>query len=106
MAGIIFAVASSVSFAILFTLPGIEASDAETVAFYREAGGESRAIIALDLMVLAVIGFLWFMGVIRNRMGEQEPKLFSTVFFGGGVIILLVSSWVCRRSRRPPSSFW
>jgi hypothetical protein len=87
IAGIIFAVASSLSFAILFDLPGIEASDAETLAFYREPGAESQAIIALDLMVLAVIGFLWFMGVIRNRMGEQEPKLFSTVFFGGGVII-------------------
>ncbi len=87
IAGIIFAVASSLSFAILFDLPGIEASDAEALAFYREPGAESQAIIALDLMVLAVIGFLWFMGVIRNRMGEQEPKLFSTVFFGGGVII-------------------
>jgi len=38
-------------------------------------------------MVVAVIGLLWFMAVIRNRMGEREPKLFSTVFFGGGIII-------------------
>lgn len=86
-AGIIFAVASSVSFAILFTLPKITASEGEILAFYRKPGAETRGIIALDLMVLAIIGFLWFMAVIRNRMGEREPKLFSTVFFGGGIII-------------------
>ncbi|MBT8240051.1 MAG: hypothetical protein KJN63_02360, partial [Acidimicrobiia bacterium] len=29
----------------------------------------------------------WFIGVIRGRIGEAEPKLFGTVFFGGGILL-------------------
>lgn len=85
--GIAFACLSAISLSMLFALPAITASDSKILAFYRKPGAESRALIALNLMVIAVIGFLWFIGVIRNRMGEREPKLFSTVFFGGGLLI-------------------
>lgn len=87
VSGIAFACLSATSFSMLFALPAIMASDSEIIAFYRKSGAESRALIALNLMVIAVIGFLWFVGVIRNRMGEREPKLFSTVFFGGGILM-------------------
>ena len=39
-------------------------------------------------LLLAAAGFLWFVGVIRTRLGEHEPKLFATVFFGGGVLLV------------------
>jgi len=87
VAGIVFAIASAVAFGMLSALPRLTASDEEIAAFYSEPGTGSRGLVALQVMVLAVIGFIWFIAVIRNRMGKAEPKLFSTVFFGGGILV-------------------
>jgi hypothetical protein len=34
------------------------------------------------------LSFLWFMGVVRDRMGRQEDQFFSTLFFGSGYLYL------------------
>lgn len=44
--------------------------------------------LALNLVLFSGIAFLWFMGVVRDRFGEQEDKLFATVFFGSGLLFL------------------
>jgi hypothetical protein len=44
--------------------------------------------LALNLVPFAGIAFLWFVGVIRDRLGEYEDKLFSTVFLGSGLLFL------------------
>jgi hypothetical protein len=36
----------------------------------------------------AGIAFLWFIGVVRERLGEIEDRLFSTVFLGSGLLFL------------------
>jgi hypothetical protein len=43
---------------------------------------------ALGLMPFAGIAFLWFMGVIRDRLGAFEDQFFSTVFYGSGLLFL------------------
>jgi hypothetical protein len=59
----------------------------------REAGqwlaGDARPVeLALNLLPFAGIAFLWFMGVIRDRLGEYEDQLFATVFLGSGLLFL------------------
>jgi hypothetical protein len=44
--------------------------------------------LALNLVPFAGIAFLWFIGVLRNRLGEQEDQFFATVFFGSGLLFL------------------
>jgi hypothetical protein len=44
--------------------------------------------LALNLVPFAGIAFLWFVGVIRDRLGEYEDKLFATVFLGSGLLFL------------------
>jgi hypothetical protein len=44
--------------------------------------------LALNLMPFAGIAFLWFIGVLRDRLGHQEDRFFSTVFFGSGLLFL------------------
>jgi hypothetical protein len=44
--------------------------------------------LALNLMPFAGIAFLWFMGVLRDRMGEREDRFFATVFIGSGLLFL------------------
>jgi hypothetical protein len=34
------------------------------------------------------IAFLWFLGVIRDRLGDLEDRFFSTVFFGSGLLFV------------------
>jgi MFS family permease len=44
--------------------------------------------LALNLVPFAGIAFLWFIGVLRDRLGQREDKFFATVFFGSGVLFL------------------
>lgn len=43
---------------------------------------------AVALLPFAGIAFLWFIGVIRTRLGDLEDKLFSTVFLGSGLLFV------------------
>lgn len=43
---------------------------------------------ALNLVPLAGVAFLWFIGVLRDRLGQQEDRFFATVFFGSGFLFL------------------
>jgi hypothetical protein len=44
-----------------------------------------------SLIPHAGIAFLWFIGVIRDRLGDQEDRLFSTVFLGSGLLFLALT---------------
>ncbi len=51
--------------------------------------GRWRAVaLGLNLVPFAGIAFLWFIGVLRDRLGAQEDKFFATVFFGSGLLFL------------------
>ena len=44
--------------------------------------------LALNLVPFAGVAFLWFIGVLRDRLGDKEDRFFATVFFGSGVLFL------------------
>ncbi len=44
--------------------------------------------LALNLLPFAGIAFLWFIGVVRDRLGQHEDRFFATVFFGSGLLFL------------------
>jgi hypothetical protein len=44
--------------------------------------------LALSLAPFAGIAFLWFIGVVRDRIGSLEDRFFSSVFFGSGLLYL------------------
>jgi hypothetical protein len=49
----------------------------------------SRTIaLGLNLVPFAGIAFLWFIGVLRDRLGELEDRFFATVFLGSGLLFL------------------
>jgi hypothetical protein len=47
-----------------------------------------RVSFALNLMPFAGISFLWFVGVLRDRLGQLEDRFFATVFFGSALLFL------------------
>src|SRR6516225_9113062 len=44
--------------------------------------------LALNLVPFAGVAFLWFIGVLRDRLGEREDRFFATVFLGSGLLFL------------------
>jgi MFS family permease len=46
--------------------------------------------VAITLVPFAGIAFLWFTGVIRDRLGEHEDQLFATIFLSSGIITVVL----------------
>jgi len=61
-------------------------ADLETLA----SDDQRRGLIAISLQIVpfAGIAFLWFIGVVRDQLGQVEDRLFSTVFLGSGLLFL------------------
>ena len=86
IAGIVCAVGWSLSLRGLVAGPGLGATQDEIAAYYAE--GSSRSVmVLLALMVVGTIAFLWFVGVVRNRLGASETRLVGTVFLGASVLL-------------------
>jgi hypothetical protein len=49
---------------------------------------KTRLTIALTLMPIAGIAFLWFVGVVRDQLGVLEDRFFATVYLGSGLLFL------------------
>lgn len=53
-----------------------------------DSGWLSKVRLALNLLPFAGIAFLWFIGVVRDRLGAYEDRFFATVFLGSGLLFL------------------
>jgi hypothetical protein len=51
-------------------------------------GFESAVVLALHLIPFAGIAFLWFVGVLRTRIGTAEDQFFTTVLLGSGLLFV------------------
>jgi hypothetical protein len=45
-------------------------------------------LVALYLIPFAGIAFLWFLAVLRRRIGRGEDQFFATVFLGSGLLFI------------------
>ena len=86
VAGIVFAVLLSVALALVrIAVP----SDPDASNDWLADGGRRKAVVlALNLLPFAGIAFLWFIGVVRDRIGAGEDRLFATVFLGSGLLFV------------------
>src|SRR4030095_9859783 len=87
LAGILFTVLFT-STVVLLRL-SVPADPADAGTWLRERAG--TVSLALSLLPFAGIAFLWFIGVVRDRLGHLEDQLFSTVFFGSGLLFLAMT---------------
>jgi hypothetical protein len=86
VAGIIFSVLFTTSM-VLIRLALPEDLHGTDVATWLQ-GNTATISLALTLVPFAGIAFLWFVGVVRSRLGDMEDQFFSTVFFGSGLLFL------------------
>lgn len=83
-AGILFALLLGASYVLIrLSIP----TDPSTGPAWLDDQAEV-VTFALSLVPLAGIAFLWFIGVIRDRIGDAEDRFFATVFLGSGILYL------------------
>jgi hypothetical protein len=87
VAGILFGLLLSIAYVLIRV--SIPPDPADGGAWLEERA--STVALALSLVPIAGIAFLWFIGVIRDRIGSLEDRFFSSVFFGSGLLYLAMT---------------
>jgi hypothetical protein len=86
LAGIAFAVLTGAALVILrLSTPANPASPGQWLS---DPARRTAINVALNLVPFAGIAFLWFVGVLRDRIGLQEDRFFATVFLGSGLLFV------------------
>lgn len=84
IAGILFGLLFSASLILMrYALPEEFTPDTTWVT-----SGAHQIRLALGMMPFAGIAYLWFIGVVRDRLGELEDRFFSSVFYGSSLLFL------------------
>ncbi len=86
VAGIVFSVLLIAAFVLLRL--SVPAGPSAAGAWLTDPGKRAAVAIALNLVPFAGIAFLWFIGVLRDRIGEREDRFFATVFLGSGLLFV------------------
>jgi hypothetical protein len=86
VAGIIFSVLLIAALVLLRV--SVPAHPAVPGAWLTDSRRRAAVAIALNLIPFAGIAFLWFVGVVRDRVGEREDRFFATVFLGSGLLFV------------------
>jgi hypothetical protein len=86
VAGIVFSVLLAVALVLIRVSVPSDASEAGR--WLTDAGRRRAVTVALNLVPFAGIAFLWFIGVVRDRIGQHEDRLFATVFLGSGLLFI------------------
>lgn len=86
VAGIIFAVLLITALVLLQV--SVPAHPEVPGAWLADSRRRTAVAVALNLIPFAGIAFLWFIGVLRDRIGEREDRLFATVFLGSGLLFV------------------
>ena len=84
IAGIVFSVLMITSFWLLrLSIP----ADPLEVGAWLETSS-ARVSLALSLVPVSGIAFMWFIGVLRDRLGRSEDQFFATAFLGSGLLFV------------------
>src|SRR5262249_13050215 len=86
VAGVVFSVLT-IAGLVLVRL-AVPADPNEPGSWVTDPTRRNAVSLALNLVPFAGIAFLWFMGVLRNRVGAMEDQFFATIFLGSGLLFV------------------
>jgi hypothetical protein len=86
IAGILFAVLLGV--AIVLVRQAVPGRPDEAGAWLTDPSRRTAVKVALNLIPISGVAFLWFMGALRDRVGAREDKFFATLFLGSGYLFV------------------
>lgn len=88
IAGIAFSLLFVGAVGLIAQRPPDGLSEAGLVEWFQQQAKTPVTIAALYLLPFAGIAFVWFIGVIRDRIGVREDRFLSTVFLGSGLLFV------------------
>ena len=86
VAGVIFSVLMGTSLVTIRL--AVPAYQIDPGAWLNDPTRRNAVRFAIQLVPFAGIAFLWFIGVLRDRVGTLEDQFFATVFFGSGLLFV------------------
>src|SRR5437867_4328530 len=86
VAGIVFSLL--LGLALTLIIVAVPSDPATAGAWLTDSSRRAAITLALNLMPLAGIAFLWFIGVVRDRIGQREDRFFASVFLGSGLLFV------------------
>ena len=88
IAGFAFAALYGAVLLIFMQAPAFTAPGHEIIEWYSDPGHRGWMVAAFNLAAFSAIAFLWFVGVIRRRIGEREDQFFATVFLSSAILFV------------------
>ena len=85
-AGIVFSLL--LGLALVLLLLSAPSDTATEGVWLTDTSHRATIAVALNLVPFAGIAFLWFIGVVRDRIGQREDRFFATVFLGSGLLFV------------------
>jgi hypothetical protein len=86
LAGIVFSVLLIAALVILRL--ATPSDPGEVGSWLADPARRAAVVTALNFIPFAGIAFLWFIGVVRDRIGRREDRFFATVFLGSGLLFV------------------
>lgn len=90
IAGVVYAILAIAALILLNASPPLSLDDAQMAAWFDASDNRSGLILGLNFAAISSIAFLWFVAVIRRRIGDSEDQFFSTVFLGSAIAYVAV----------------
>lgn len=90
VAGIVYAILAAIAWQLLARFPQPTMSDQALASWYAESANRWSLVLALNLAAISSVAFLWFVAVIRRRIGTREDRFFATVFLGSALVWVAV----------------
>jgi len=90
IAGVVYAVLAFAALVVLTRFPKLTLSNADLTAWFDDIEHQATLILGLNLAAISSIAFLWFVAVIRRRIGDREDRLFATVFLGSAIAYVAI----------------
>jgi hypothetical protein len=92
VAGVLYSVFTIAAIVALSRFPSLALSDEALTAWFDDTEHQATLILGLNLAALSSVSFLWFVAVVRRRLGDREDRFFATVFRGSAIVY--VSIWL------------
>jgi hypothetical protein len=94
--GLAAAILMALSIYLIERQPGVGTASRD-LSWYGDPDNRFWVELGLELGAVGMVTFLWFIAVIRRRLGDREDQFFATVFLGSGIafVILATTAAVC-----------
>lgn len=85
-AGVLYAILAVVALFLIQSVPPPSSTEAAWNEWIADSSNRGSLYVALSLSSISAVAFLWFVAVVRRRIGDREDRFFATVFLGSALV--------------------